>query len=77
MAKSKFKVTKNEPETPADKTEAEIQPLAKDEEVEEVKEEIKTVIGVTQAEQLQKSGWQLLSVTQTSNGKEFKFKKGK
>ena len=41
--------------------------------------EEKTVIGIAEAEKLQKSGWQLVSVTQESDnpydGKTYKFRK--
>jgi hypothetical protein len=41
----------------------------------EEKDEIE-VIGVTEAEKLQKSGWQLIDCHQTPDGKVYKFKKG-
>ena len=42
---------------------------------EDEKSEIE-VIGLQQAEQLQKSGWQLIDCHMTENGKLYKFKKG-
>ncbi len=36
-------------------------------------EETKTVIGITEAERLQKSGWQLIAVTLTDAGKKYFF----
>ena len=71
MAKGK-RITKNESEIIINEPKTEIQPVAKDKKVEDTK----IVIGVTEAEELQKQGWQLISVTQTSDGKAFKFKKG-
>ena len=71
MAKGK-RITKNESEIIINEPKTEIQPMAKDKKVEDTK----IVIGVTEAEELQKQGWQLISVTQTSDGKVFKFKKG-
>jgi hypothetical protein len=44
---------------------------------EENNEEYKTVIGIAEAETLQKSGWQLISCHLTSEGKEYKFRKDK
>ena len=43
---------------------------------EKPKEEIKTVIGVSEAEKLREEGWKFISATLTSKGKEYKFKKG-
>ena len=34
------------------------------------------VVGIIEAEKLQKSGWQLIDCHQTSEGKVYKFKKG-
>lgn len=36
----------------------------------------KEIIGLTEAEKLQKSGWQLIDCHQTPDGKVYKFKKG-
>ena len=40
-----------------------------------IEEETVTVIGVASAEQLQKSGWQLIDCHLAPEGKEYKFRK--
>jgi len=37
--------------------------------------ELKEAIGITEAERLQKSGWQLIDCHHTSEGKKYKFRK--
>ena len=42
---------------------------------ETVDETEKTVLGISEAEQLQKSGWQLIDCHLTPEGKKYKFRK--
>lgn len=41
----------------------------------EVIDEVEETDSIASAEKLQKAGWQLISVTRTSNGKLYKFKR--
>ena len=49
-----------------------VEPVTKLEE--EIENEVE-VIGIAQAEKLQKQGWHLVNVSQTSGGKKYKFRK--
>lgn len=50
-------------------------PITKEDSV--IISEFQEVIGINSAEQLQKSGWQLIDCHQTLQGMVYKFKKGK
>ena len=66
MAKSKF-FKSVEPIESSD--------LVEEVELDEKSKETETVIGIALAEELQKSGWQLIDCHLTPNGKEYKFRK--
>jgi len=51
-----------------------VEPVTKLEEETENENEVE-VIGIAQAEKLQKQGWHLINVSQTSGGKKYKFRK--